>query len=122
MRSRCDRTDHPSYQSYGGRGITYDPRWVKFAAFFADMGKRPEGKTLDRIDNDGPYTKENCRWATLKEQRQNSRDNVWLTFEGETLCASQMAKKYGLHRGTLWDRLRRGWPLEKALTTPVQSR
>lgn len=71
MKRRCDSPRDTFYDRYGGRGITYDPRWAAFEAFLADMGERPEGTTLDRTDNDGPYTKANCRWATLSEQRRN---------------------------------------------------
>lgn len=71
MKRRCDNPRDSFYDRYGGRGITYDPRWASFETFLADLGVRPEGTTLDRIDNDGPYTKANCRWATLSEQRGN---------------------------------------------------
>ncbi len=71
MKYRCDNPRDSSYARYGGRGITYDPRWASFDDFLADMGPRPDGHSIDRIDNDGPYTKANCRWATLSEQRQN---------------------------------------------------
>jgi hypothetical protein len=71
MRDRCLLTTHAHYDSYGGRGISICDRWRKFENFLADMGERPEGKTLDRINNDGNYEPSNCRWATAKEQRAN---------------------------------------------------
>lgn len=74
MKARCLNPNNPAYKNYGGRGITIDPVWITdFEAFYKDMGDRPEGKTLDRIDNDLGYYKDNCRWATPKEQILNQR-------------------------------------------------
>lgn len=71
MKYRCNNPKDSRYEYYGGRGIGYDKRWEKFEAFFADMGEAPEGHSLDRLDNDGNYTKENCKWSTPKEQANN---------------------------------------------------
>ena len=73
MRTRCLNANSVDYSRYGGRGITIDPAWDCFENFLSDMGERPAGRTLDRIDVDGPYCKSNCRWATAKEQRHNQR-------------------------------------------------
>ena len=73
MKYRCDSTTHPKAKLYSLRGITYDPRWAKFAAFFKDMGECPTGLTLDRIDGSKGYTKNNCRWATYSTQNSNRR-------------------------------------------------
>ena len=120
MKTRCRDPSHTSYPRYGGRGISYDPKWESFEGFLEDMGMRPPGKTLDREDNDGDYNRANCRWRTPRQQSLNRSDNVWLTFGGETLCLSDMAAKHGLHRGTVHARLQRGWTLDRALTTPAR--
>ena len=73
MRSRCNNSHKKKFEYWGGRGITVCPEWDSFETFLRDMGERPEGKTIDRIDNDKGYCKENCRWATAKEQRANQR-------------------------------------------------
>ena len=73
MKARCSRESHPNYMNYGGRGIDYCDEWEDFAQFLADMGERPEGKTLDRIDNDKGYSPSNCRWSTPEEQQLNRR-------------------------------------------------
>ena len=73
MKGRCLNPNDPAYKRYGGRGISIDPLWLSFETFLADMGARPEGTTLDRIDNDKGYSPDNCRWATNAQQNRNRR-------------------------------------------------
>jgi len=119
MLQRCNNKNYRFYKDYGGRGITVCEEWMKFENFYADMGDRPEGMSLDRIDNDGPYCKENCRWSTI-DQQNNNRTNYcrFLMYRGEVRTASQWARAMGICLGTFWNRLKRGWSIEDALETP----
>ena len=121
MRARCSNKNNSRYQYYGGRGIKVCERWSSYANFLSDMGERPEGKTIDRIDNDGDYEPWNCRWSTPREQRHNQRkycnysDVNMLTHDGITKSVSEWAKHAGLNRLTLRWRLNNGWPPGEAL-------
>lgn len=120
MRYRCLNKNHQAYHNYGGRGITVCERWLKFENFLADMGERPPGLTIDRKDNNGNYCPENCRWATRKEQANNSRHNRLITFNGKTLNMSQWANALGMSTDRLDGRINKlGWTIERALTTPA---
>lgn len=122
MIQRCTNPRNSSYKNYGGRGITIYPQWLAYAGFVADMGLRPTpDHTLERINNDGPYDKVNCRWATRKEQARNQRTNRKLTYNGETLCVAEWAERIGLNRNALYTRLSLGWDVARALTTPSRS-
>lgn len=118
MKNRCNNKNHKAYNRYGGRGITYDNRWENFEQFLEDMGEKPGAKMeLERIDNNKNYCKENCRWATHKEQARNrggKRATRLYTFNGETLCMSDWAKKVGITPQSMQKRLNNNWPLEKA--------
>lgn len=112
MLKRC-RDDRPRY---GGRGITYDPRWESFENFLADMGERPEGCTIDRIDNDGPYSPSNCRWADHLTQGNNRGNHRWVTYQGRTQTIAQWARELGMKRGVLYNRIMiYKWPLARAM-------
>ncbi len=121
MRQRCNNLKHPEYKNYGKRGIVVCKRWEKFENFLEDMGEPPTDKhSIDRIDNDGNYCKSNCRWATLKQQQRNKRNNLFITYDGKTQCLAAWAEEFDIKYGTLESRLRRGWSIGKALTTPVK--
>ena len=106
---------------YGGRGITVDPRWESFENFLADMGERPDGHTLDRRDNDGPYSPENCRWATGLTQSNNRFNNRHLTHAGRTQTMAEWAREAGLPKGVFYNRVAiYNWDIERALTQPIQ--
>lgn len=88
MRARCRNPKNPHYKNYGGRGIDYIEDWHDFNNFLKDMGERPIGKTLDRINNDGPYCKENCKWSSRREQNLNRRDMNKLGYVGVNRASS----------------------------------
>lgn len=120
MIARCYTPSDKSYKRYGARGITVCERWREsFVNFLADMGDRPDGCSIDRIDNDGPYAPENCRWATLSQQNSNTRQNHNLTYDGETLTIAQWSLRLGISQHTIRNRLRYGWSVERTLTEPV---
>lgn len=119
MKRRCYNPKYREYYLYGGRGIVICERWrTSFVNFLADMGPKPFPEaTIDRVDYNGNYEKSNCRWATKLEQGQNTRKVRLITYNGETLCLREWARRVGITKHTLSVRLERGWPLEKALTT-----
>ena len=119
MRQRCTNPNEKEYPRYGGRGISMDPTWEDFLVFYADVGPRPEkGYSLDRIDVDGNYNKENCRWATAKTQANNRRNNRRFTHDGRTLTVSEWARELGIEPTTLFRRLQRGTTFEKIMEKP----
>lgn len=124
MLTRCHNSSLPSYKAYGGRGIAVCERWQGdngFQHFLEDMGERPQGFTLDRIDVNGHYTPENCRWASRKLQNRNKRSNHVLTHGGESRCVMEWSDLTGIHWQTIISRLRLGWSVEQALTQPVKT-
>lgn len=108
------------YANYGGRGITMCDRWREsYAAFMGDMGPRPSlDYSVERINNDGPYSPENCRWATDREQSNNRRNNHRITLNGTTKTLVEWARSIGISTGTITRRLNLGWSPEHALTFP----
>lgn len=125
MKQRCENPKAQSYDRYGGRGISVDAEWsASFEAFFRDMGAdHVDGATLDRIDNDGPYALENCRWASRKEQARNRGNNIVVTFEGEPTSLAEAAERANLPYAVVSARLSRyGWTVDRALSEPVAPR
>jgi hypothetical protein len=118
IKNRCYNAKDRSYLNYGAKGITMSDSWKNsYNNFFRDMGEKPTPKhTIDRIDGLKGYSKENCRWATQKQQQRNRLNNKKLSHEGEELCLEEWAEKLGINHSTILGRLKRGWPLEKALT------
>jgi hypothetical protein len=116
MRGRCFNPNNDDYPDYGGRGITACERWSDFAAFFADMGRRPKGYSLDRINVNGNYEPGNCRWAPPGVQARNKRNNHRLTLNGETRTLAEWCRHFGLDHSKVRYRLKQGWPVEKAFS------
>lgn len=122
MKNRCSNPHYSQYEDYGGRGIAVCDRWLKFENFLEDMGEAPGGLSIEREDNDLGYYKENCIWATRKQQGRNKRNNRLIEFNGRIQCVSAWAEELVVKCITLFNRLKRGWSIQKALTTPVKKR
>lgn len=125
MKHRCDSPKSKSYHRYGGRGITVCDTWrndpYSFIGWAMTHGYE-DGLSIDRIDNDGNYCPENCRWVDKRTQARNTSHNTWLTYKGETKTISEWADEYGINRSTLCIRIHKmGWPIDKALETPLRT-
>jgi hypothetical protein len=123
IKSRCYCSGHVSFEWYGRKGIQVCKQWKNsFENFLKDMGERPSSRhSIDRIDSDGDYCPENCRWATEKEQSRNRSSNRMISYKGKTQCLTAWAEEAGLPMQTLHKRITRyKWSIEKALTTPVR--
>lgn len=116
VKQRCLNPNNPRWLDYGGAGVGIDPQWLQFENFVADMGERPQGKTLDRYpDPRGDYTKSNCRWATPIEQQNNTVSNKLVTYAGQTQTLANWARELSINKSTLAKRLSRGWSVAQAL-------
>lgn len=129
MRNRCTNPKATNYKNYGGRGIKVCKEWDSYPTFREwavsngyDENSKDWNCTLDRIDVNGDYCPENCRWATMKEQGNNRRTNRLITFGGRTQTMQQWADELGVRKTLIYKRLKCGWSVEKALTTPVDER
>jgi hypothetical protein len=120
MRARCYRSNMKQYANYGGRGIKVCDRWLaSFESFYEDMGPRPTARhSLDRIDVNGDYEPGNVRWATDDVQARNKRDNRLITAFGRTQCITDWANECGLSSGVIASRIKRGWAISVAVSTP----
>ena len=122
MHTRCKNPNYKLFHRYGGRGIYVCKRWQSFENFYADMGDKPKGSSLDRIDNDGPYAPWNCRWTTSKNQGRNRCDNKLITYNGMTKTLIEWSEYLKISYSALCNRSKRGWTVERMLSTPVQSK
>jgi hypothetical protein len=120
MISRATNERYRDFKHYGGRGIKVCERWLKFENFLSDMGEAPAGLSIDRINNDGNYEPENCRWATRQTQNRNCRSNRVFTINGITGCVAALAEAFGIHHTVIRTRLVSGWSPEEAFLTPVK--
>ena len=121
MRQRCNNEKQSDYKWYGGRGIAVCEKWNDFKAFYdwAMTAGYKEGLTIDRIDDDGNYSPDNCRWITIQEQQQNKRNVRKITLYNETHTITEWSKISGICRGTISDRLLKGWNEEDAIFKPL---
>lgn len=123
IKARCNNPNNVGYPKYGGRGIKICDKWnLSFDAFYEDMGPIPSlNHSIDRIDVNRDYEPGNCRWATNYEQARNRTDNVWITYQGETLCVTDMCNKYNMPEKLVAERIRNGMDPVKALTKPTRT-
>ena len=118
MIQRCENPNHTYYPLYGGRGIRVCDRWSDFRNFLADMGPRPEGNSLDRVDNFGDYEPSNCRWASQKQQIRNMRANTLINHNGEWKTAVEWSEISPVDYCTFLWRYHSGWGMGKIMSTP----
>lgn len=122
MKDRCCNPNNPRYKNYGGRGIIVCDSWINsFKNFYSDMGDS-KGLSIDRIDVNGNYELSNCRWSNAKTQARNRTNNIKFTYLNETLCASEWCEKIKMPSSTFFNRLDRGWSIEKIIETPVNKK
>jgi hypothetical protein len=121
IKSRCLNKNTPNYERYGGRGITVHSSWMKFKNFYNDMyDSYNDGLSIERIDNNKGYSKDNCKWIPLGNQQRNTRRTMFLTFKGETLARCEWAKRLNTSSNCLRERIKKGWSDKKVLSTPIK--
>jgi hypothetical protein len=109
MLARCQREGDPSYKDYGARGIRVCDRWMTFELFTLDMGERPPGTSMERLDNNAGYCPENVTWATPLDQGNNKRNTLWMVVDGVSMSAKNMHRKYGVPYKSILCRAKEGW-------------
>lgn len=121
MKVRCYDPNNKGFKDYGGRGITICPEWLNsFEIFYKDVGNRPDGMSLDRIDNAGNYEPSNVQWATKEDQENNKRSNVYYEYDGKRLTVPQWGRLKGVKISNLYERINKlGWTFEEAITRPA---
>lgn len=122
MLHRCTNPKSKFYKDYGARDITVSDDWKDFNKFLSDMGSRPAGLELERVNNDLGYSKENCVWATRAEQMANTRMTRKIEYKNKTQSLSAWARDLGISAAALWYRVNSGWAIERAFTTPISSK
>lgn len=121
IKKRCNNKNFHHYEYYGGRGISYDNKWKTFEGFWEDMQDGySEDLTIDRIDRNGNYTKENCRWATLSEQMNNHGHCKFVEINGDTKSTSDWCRYFGISVNTVYSRVQKGMTHYEAITTPIR--
>lgn len=122
MLTRCNNPRNHKYPAYGGRGIKVCERWHAFENFLADMGERPPGTTIGRIDNDGHYEPENCQWETGKDQGRNKRNSRRFEFDGITATIGEHCERLGISASSVRSRIYTyGWDVDRAFATPIKA-
>lgn len=121
MWQRCSNEKHKAFENYGGNGVQVCDHWSDFSNFLADMGVRPAGTSLDRIDGTKGYEKSNCRWATPAEQSANRRNSIRVLYHGREMCFAHAVRAAGLDITVAKQRRWRGWPVERIIpgATPL---
>lgn len=122
MMSRCYRPGTRSFHRYGGRGVSVNTRWHTFENFLIDMGERPGGTSLDRNDSDSDYGPGLCSWSSVEEQAKKRNTSLWLEAFGKRMILADWAREVGIQSQTLRARLRRGWSVERTMSTPKDER
>tara|TARA_R110000868_G_scaffold311928_1_gene572924 strand:- start:43 stop:474 length:432 start_codon:yes stop_codon:yes gene_type:complete len=120
MKGRCSNPSHAAFKNYGGRGISVCDRWQLFDNFKHDMGLKPDGRMIDRTNNDLNYSPENCRWVTRKESNSNRRNCIYVSIKGSTVTLKEACRIAGLTYRAVHKRItKRGWAIDRALLTPI---